>query len=120
MRTMALAVGLGGWLLVSVLAHAQGPAPQAFRVEWSRRTDPWLRPGVDGYVHNDSNYRVGNVLLRVQVVDGSERVLSERSAWVIGNIVARGRGHFSLPVLADGQTYRIAVKSWDLISIEAP
>jgi hypothetical protein len=105
-------------------AHAQSASPRAdtLRVEWKKRTDPWLRPAVEGYVHNPSSYRIGTVLLKVQLVDAAQRVVSERSAWVYGNIPAGDRGYFVVPILPGdrGNDYRITVESFVLISRESP
>ncbi|MBI2216201.1 MAG: hypothetical protein HYU51_02790 [Candidatus Rokubacteria bacterium] len=109
---------------LTVTAHAQSEAPRAdtLRVEWKKRTDPWLRPAVEGYVHNPSSYRIGTVLLTVQLVDGARRVVSERTAWVYGNIPAGDRGYFVVPILPGdaGNDYRITVESFVLISRESP
>lgn len=112
------------WLALSVLApdaSAQRPDPRTFEVEWKRRTDPSLRPGIEGWVSNPSNYRVGSVLLRVQTLDGANQVVSERRAWVYGHIPAGGRGQFIIFMPPDDRgTYRIVVDSFDLISQENP
>lgn len=109
-------------LLLGTAAHAQEasrPQPQSFRLEWAR-LPPTMRPGVEGYVYNDSRWRVTNVLLRVQVVDGAGRVVRESMAPVWGNVAARGRAFFKLAPLAEGESYELAVVSWDLISLEGP
>src|SRR6266705_2415720 len=63
-------------LLVSARGHAQGdrPTPDSFRIEWARRPT-WMRPGTDGYLYNDSRWRLTNVRVRAQVVDGGGRVV---------------------------------------------
>jgi hypothetical protein len=109
-------------LLCGAPAHAQepgGPQPQSFRIEWAR-LPPTMRPGVEGYVYNDSRWRVTNVRLRVQVLDGSGRVVRESVAAVWGNVVPHGRAFFKLPPLADHESYELAVTSFDLISQEGP
>lgn len=113
-------LALGG-LTVSARAQSASPRADTLRVEWKKRTDPWLRPAVEGYVHNPSGYRIGTVLLKVQLVDGAERVVSERTAWVYGNIPAGDRGYFVVPILpGDGSNeYRITVESFVLISRES-
>src|SRR5260370_35210316 len=79
------------------LAQEPGsPQPQTFRIEWAR-LPPTMRPGVEGYVSNDARWRVTNVRLRVQVKDGSGRVVRERAAAVGGNRVPHRRARVELP-----------------------
>jgi hypothetical protein len=98
------------------------PSPQSLPVEWARRGDPWARPGIEGYVHNTSRYRIGSVRLTVEALDENQRPVNNRTVWVYGNIAAGDRGYFSFPVLAADaeRTYRITVESFVLISLEAP
>jgi hypothetical protein len=95
------------------------PTPETFPVEWQPRSGQ-LRPGVEGYVYNYSEYRVGSVRLKVEVLDQQGRVSRQQFAWVYGSIDAGGRGYFTLPPLKSTETYRIAVESFDLLSRQAP
>jgi len=109
-------------LLVSASAFAQSPsrpAPESFRIEWARRP-AWMRPGVDGYLYNDSRWRVTNVRVRAQVVDGSGNLIRETAVFVFGNAVPGARTFFSLLPLADGESYQLTVVSFDLVSQEGP
>jgi hypothetical protein len=119
-RRRVLIAGLTA-LFVGGAAHAQSvrPQPASFRVEWERRTG-MLRPAIEGYVYNDSEYRIGNVLLRIEILDVSGRRVSGKTAWVYGVIDAYGRGYFLLPVPEAGQTYQIAVESFDVLSRQMP
>lgn len=120
MKATLLAAALLG-LLLAPAAHAQTLVSlESFRVEWTTRTEPWMKPGVEGYVYNDSVYRVSNVRLRIETLDQGNQPVSERFSWVHGNIDARGRGYFVLPPPEAGRTYRITVVSCDPISREAP
>src|SRR3989442_6705187 len=119
MRTpwrLALVIGLTLWPLA--VAHGQSgrAALERFRVEWERRTETWRRPGVDGYVYNDSTSRIGNVLLHVEVLDVAEAVVGERSTWVLGDVTPNGRAYFTLPSPPPDHTYRIRVKSFNVIT----
>jgi hypothetical protein len=115
-RTGAVVLALLA-LLVGDFAAAQDPGPAAstFRVEWERRTGFW-RPAIEGYVYNQSEYRIGNVRLRITVVDATGKPLAEKTGWVYGAIDAGGRGHFVLPLPESGQTYTIVVDSFDLLA----
>ena len=118
MRRRALLLGLAT-ALVSTSSHAQGdrPTAESFRIEWTRRP-AWMRPGTDGYLHNDSRWRVTNVRVRAQVVDPSGRVVRESMVSVFGNAVPGTRTFFVLPPLAEGEGYQLTVASFDLISRE--
>jgi hypothetical protein len=112
-----LAVTLLLVFLSPEIVHAQGvaPTPQSFQVDWQPRGGHMM-PGIDGYVYNSSEYRVGNVRLKVDVLDASENVVGEQFTWVYGAIDAGGRGYFRLKLPAPGETYRIHVESFDLLS----
>jgi len=103
------------------LAQAQtvGPSPQAFQVEWQARAGH-MKPGIEGYVYNPSNYRVGSVRLKIEVLDNTGRVIREQFAWVYGVIDAGGRAYFLLQPLGREETCRIAVESFDLLSRQSP
>jgi len=79
-----------------------------------------MRPGVDGYLYNDSRWRVTNVRVRAQVVDGSGSVLRESVVSVFGNAVPGARTFFVLPPIREAESYQLKVMTFDLISHEAP
>jgi hypothetical protein len=116
---------LGGLLallvagLISVLDADAQSQPLAFRVEWERRTGFW-RPAIEGHIYNDSEYRIGNVRLRVEVLDDAGQRLGEKTAWCYGVIEAHSRGYFVIPLPELGQTYRITVDSYDMLARRAP
>jgi hypothetical protein len=117
-RALLLAPAL---LLAGTRSHAQGarPTAEAFRMEWSRRP-AWMRPGSDGYLYNDSRWRVTNVRVQARVVDASGRVVRESVVSVFGNAVPGTRTYFGLPPLAEGESFELTVVSFDLISQESP
>ncbi|MGH7279377.1 MAG: FxLYD domain-containing protein [Candidatus Rokuibacteriota bacterium] len=96
------------------------PDARSFRVEWHRSTAVWRRPALEGFVYNDSPYRVGDVKLRIVALDGADQVVGETFAWVYGNIPARGRWSFSIPLPRGGEAFRITVESFHLVAIESP
>ena len=109
-------------LFVIASAHAQSPgrpAPESFRIEWTRRPG-WMRPGVDGYIYNESRWRVTNVRVRAVVVDGSGGVVRETLVSVFGNAVPGTRTFFVLPPIAESETYQLTIATFDLISLENP
>jgi hypothetical protein len=109
------------FLVAAPQASAQRPSPETFQIEWKRRSDPWVRPGIEGWVHNPSNYRVGSMSLKLQTLDASNQVVSEKRVWVYGHVPANGRSSFVIPLSRDDQTtYRIVVDAFDLIAQEGP
>jgi hypothetical protein len=108
-------------LLATPYASAQRVDPETLTVEWKRRTEVWVRPGLEGWVYNPSTYRIGSVRLKVQKLDGANQVVSERHTWVYGHVPAGGRTQFVIPLEPqDSAIYRISVESFVLISQESP
>ena len=102
-------------------AQAGHPRPHDFQIEWKRRTDPFQRPGLEGWVMNPSSFRVGSMLLKVETVDAENKVSGERKVWVYGHVPANGRAFFVVPLTPDDRaSYRITVDSFDVISREGP
>jgi hypothetical protein len=98
------------------LASAQ-PDPRvanAVRVEWERVTD---RPAVEGYVYNDSDYRIGLVRLRVSVREPGQAP-TDSLAWVYGNVSAHGRWYFRVRVPQANEVLAVTVESFHLIARE--
>jgi hypothetical protein len=93
---------------------------RALRVEWRRVEEPWRRKTIEGYVYNDSAYRVGSVRLRVVALDGAEQPIGETFGWVYGNIASGGRWPFSLPLPRAGESFRVSVESFVLVAREGP
>src|SRR5687767_8992417 len=86
-------------LLVSASATdgmAQGtgtPSGDALRVTWQPRQYAVV-PVIEGYVQNDTVFRVSSVRLRIEGFDGSGQSVGETSTWTFGTIAPGGRGHF--------------------------
>ena len=95
------------------------PTPESFRIEWVRRS-PSMRPGVDGYIHNDSRWRVTNVRVRAVVVDAAGTTVRESLVSVWGNCVPGTRTFFVLPSIREGDIYQLTIASFDLISEQMP
>jgi len=108
-------------VLVGTSGYAQSdrPTPDSFRLEWSRRPG-WMRPGTDGFLYNESRWRVTNVRVQARALDGSGRLVRETVVSVFGNSVPGMRTFFSLPPIAEGESYQLEVVSFDLISREGP
>jgi len=113
---LALALVLAG---TSSYAQSDRPTSDSFRLEWSRRPG-WMRPGTDGFLYNDSRWRVTNVRVQARALDGSGRLVRETVVSVFGNSVPGVRAFFALPSLGEGETYQLEVISFDLIAREGP
>ena len=124
-------IGLGSVLAATALAILVPGPPvtaqtlteevgRALRVEWRRVDEPWRRKTIEGYVYNDSAYRIGSVRLRVVALDSAEPPVGETFGWVYGNIASGGRWPFSLPLPRAGDTFRVSVESFVLVAREGP
>lgn len=111
-----------GILVVAILLGAssvRAQSPPAFRVELDREAVP-RGPAVAGYVYNDHLDRVGNVRLRVEILDAAGARLTEAYGWVYGSIPAGGRAYFVVRLTAKGAEYRVSVVSFDWLSRGGP
>jgi hypothetical protein len=122
---VALLLSTVGLSILGRVDSATGQALQAqvansLRVEWQRTTTLGGRPAIEGYVYNDSQFRIGSVRLRVEILDSSNQVVGETFGWVYGNISSRGRWPFSMPPPTAGESFRVTVESFYLIAREAP
>ena len=109
-------------ILAPTIVGAQTPAPGAqreFRFDLEEAESHRGR-GVEGYVYNDSPWRITNVRLRVESVDPSGTVTNESSGWVVGDVKAGGRAYFYVPVPSHAASYRATVQSFDRVMLEAP
>ena len=106
----------------SVVAKAQTATADAqtpFQFELAQADGP-RGLGVEGYVHNSLPWRITNVRLRVDSVDGDGTVTATAWGWVLGDVKAGGRGYFWVPVSSAANTYRATVQSFDKVAVEAP
>jgi hypothetical protein len=121
MRRCALLLAATVLIVTAASAEAQAPRPTAesFRIEWVRRP-PSMRPGVDGYIYNESRWRVTNLRVRAVVVDAAGITTRESVVSVWGNAVPGTRTFFVLPSIGEGEIYQLTVVSFDLISEQNP
>jgi hypothetical protein len=116
----AAAAALATAVLLSTAAGAQEttPAGSGFRAE----TEPDLlgRRGraIVGWLYNDGASGVGNVRLRVEVLDGGGQTVASGEAYVYGNVPAHGRAYFFVPVPSYGDRYRVTVLRYDRLEMQ--
>jgi hypothetical protein len=72
------------------------------------------QPEVEGYINNNSPYRVGHVRLLVDSLDDAGRIVDQRLTWVSGELSADDRLYFEVP-LAPAPRYRVRVFSYDRV-----
>jgi len=116
-----VAIVLGG---LAVPAAAQPRADfrgPVFRVEPERRSDH-TRPGfITGWVYNDGQGVVGLVRMKVEMLDGSGKVIAEHIGWAYGNVSPGGRTYFMIPIPPQSPPERrVTVESYVLQAFESP
>ena len=120
MRPVRLAVAL--MLAVSTTVWAQnfgGSPAQWFHVTWDHRGYGPV-PTIQGYVQNDSPFRVTNVRLQIDGLDGGGRPVAQAFGWTFGDIARGDRGYFTAPAIPGAAAYQITVSSFDVVSGGGP
>jgi hypothetical protein len=75
---------------------------------------------VEGYVYNALPWRIANVRLQVDSIDGNGTLVASASGWVLGDVVAGGRGYFYVPISTRAATYRPSVQTFDKVMRDVP
>ena len=88
-----------------------------FRFQFDQSESP-RGLAVEGYVYNALPWRITNVRLHVDSIDGNGTLVASASGWVLGGVPARGRGYFYVPVSAPAATYRASVQRFDKVMLE--
>jgi hypothetical protein len=109
--TLAL---LGG----PALAQETRPAGEGFRAEAEPDTLGRRGPAVVGWLYNDQGVGFTNVRVRVDVLDGDGQTVGTGEAYVYGNVPARGRSYFFVPVSRFGAVYRVTVVRFDRLEMQ--
>jgi len=120
---VVLAMVVAGVFGPIVAVKAENPAIGAenqFRFQLEETHGSHRGPAVEGYLYNGLPWRITNVRLSVESLDGSGRVTGEASGWVVGDVKGGGRGYFFVPVVSPAATYRATVQSFDKVVLEAP
>jgi hypothetical protein len=122
MKTMLLVLGmitttLGAAIAPAGISRAGDASPFEFQLQ---QTESHRGLGVHGYVHNPLPWRITNVRLQVDSVDANGTLIASASGWVQGDVGARGRGYFYVPIAAPAPTYRASVQAFDKVIFEAP
>ena len=108
-------------LVLAAIATLVGPAiaseenPFQFQLEQSEGPRGFA---VEGYIYNPLPWRITNVRLQVDSLDGNGTLLASAGGWVWGDVPARGRGYFYVPISAPAPTYRPSVQRFDKVMLE--
>ena len=102
-------------VLLAAVAHAQMDAGR-FRAELQVVQSKKGVPVVWGYLYNDGKGGVANPRLLVETLDAQGQVIGQAQGQALGNMVARDRLYFEVPIQTTGASYRVRVLSWDSFS----
>src|SRR6266850_748827 len=111
----ALVFALAFGLLTTAARAQDHPGNSRFRVSWEPRIEGGV-PTIEGRVHNDSPYRVTNVRLQIEGLDGDGQLVGRALAWALGDITPGGETTFVVERVSGAVTYRIGVGSFDVVS----
>ena len=119
-RLLAIGLTITAILAAPGLTRAQDSAatsaPYILRPEWTIETARPGRSHVVGYLHNTSGTMdAANVLLRVDQLTPSGQVSKTQLIPVFGDVRARGRLAFEVPIPAPTPTVRVVVESVDWV-----
>jgi hypothetical protein len=98
-------------------APAGGEDP--FRFQLEQKEGP-RGTAVEGYVYSALPWRITNVRLQIDSLDANGTRVASASGWVLGDVPARGRGYFYVPISRTAGTYRASVQTFDKVAPEAP
>lgn len=99
------------------IARAADTSPFEFELQ---QTDSHRGLGVHGYVYNPLPFRITNVRLQLDSLDANGTLVASTSGWVQGDVSARGRAYFYVPIDAPAPRYRARVEAFDKVMLEAP
>jgi hypothetical protein len=109
---MSLTLILGPTLVGAAMMSTPSGIDGRLRFEWAVSQSPSGRPVIGGYLYNDYTLTANNVILLIEALDASGRVV-ERAIRILPDIVpVLGRTYFEVPLKAGGANYRISMTSF--------
>src|SRR5262245_55211692 len=119
-RLLAAGLAAGAILVAPGLVRAQDTvattAPYTLRPEWSLESGQAGRGRVVGYLYNTSGTMdAANVLLRVDQLTPEGQVSGSQRSRVFGDVRARGRLAFDVPLPSATPAVRVVVESVDWV-----
>lgn len=119
-RNVRIALALGIVLGLTTSAgwgQTATPPPSGwFRASWQPRPGD-LPSTIQGSVYNSSPYRVTDVRLQVEGIDGENHPVGQLFAWAIGDIPPGGESSYVADTIPGAVAYRVTVVSYDLVSV---
>ena len=117
---LAISLAIAAILAAPALTRAQESASMTgaytLRPEWRIETTGPGRARVVGYLHNTSGTMdAANVLLRVDQLNPEGQVSRSQRNLVFGDVRARSRLAFELPIATTTPTVRVVVESVDWV-----
>ena len=85
-----------------------------FRLDWTPRATATGHE-VDGYIYNLYGAAAVNVQILAQGLDPAGNVVSQKLAWVNGDVPALNRALFRVAGLAPAERYRVSVWAFDFV-----
>jgi hypothetical protein len=58
--------------------------------------------------------------VKVDSLDANGTLIASAPGWVEGDVSARGRGYFYVPITVPAATYRASVQAFDRVMLETP
>jgi hypothetical protein len=115
---LALALVVAAPLVPAAGAQEPASAGLSFRAEAEPDILGRRGPAIVGWLYNDHNFVISNVRVRVDVLDAGGQPVGNGEAWVYGNVPARGRAYFFVPVPRYAAAYRVTVVRYDRLQFE--
>jgi hypothetical protein len=104
----ALLTGAAG---ISAQIYAPQTLERYFRLEW-QVTRGRKGPAIDGYVYNNGMQTADRMILQIEGLDASGKVVGNSTVWVLGGVPRGGRAYFGASV-PEATSYRVQVLSFD-------
>ena len=123
MMTRRIAVALVALVALAVPAVTRSQAPlgedpvasRYFTIDWQLDQKRADRTSVSGYVHNQYGQSMTAIQLVVEMLDGSQTVVSRRYEWLGRTLGPFGRSYFEIGKLPPAAGYRVAVHAFSIL-----
>jgi hypothetical protein len=119
-RRIAVALALVA-LAVPAVTRSQAPlgedpvASRYFTIEWQLDQKRADRTNISGYVHNQYGQPMTAIQLVIEMLDGSQAVVSRRYEWLGRTLGPFSRSYFEIGKLPPAAGYRVAVHSFSIL-----